>query len=187
MRISLSLSRSLCVLVWQKINSTQSRMKCVAVVLEYQTTTVALLLFVTFGLTHSPKWIALVCVGSGFFSSSSLSGFYDTIDIKAIKFVRWDKYCEAFGRIACYIAIIMCAYVNIANTKRTESMVFFLFFAAVRPLRWVQSSQHDVAWIRMMAPTCRQPGMKSRMRQWNGGKTNYAPSTRVDWIAFEWI
>lgn len=60
-----------------------------------------------------------------FFSSFSLSGFYDTIDIKAIKFVRWDKYCEAFGRIACYIAIIMCAYVNIANTKRTESMDFF--------------------------------------------------------------
>lgn len=125
---------------------------------------------------------------SGFFSSFSLSGFYDTIDIKAIKFVRWDKYCEAFGRIACYIAIIMCAYGNIANTKRTESMDFlFLFLATVRPLRWVQSSQHDVAWIRMMAPTCRQPGMKSRMRHWNGGKTNYAPSTRVDWIAFEWI
>lgn len=51
--------------------------------------------------------------GSLVYFSLFLSGFYDTFDNKAIKFLfGGNKYYEAFGGIACFIAIIICAYVN---------------------------------------------------------------------------
>lgn len=85
-------------------------------------TDVAFGAFVTLNLSiHQNEWLWFVFVFP--------CGFYDTFDNKAIKLVSWDKYCKAFGGIACFVVIIMCAYVSRKqkNIKLKDFVFFFLY------------------------------------------------------------
>lgn len=91
-----------------------------------------------FELNHTSKWIALVVFFLLLLTPNELHSIFDN---EAIKFLLWDKYCKAFGGIACSIAIIMCAYVDGKKNHRLEG-----FFS----LLWIKSSQYDGTWNKLM-------------------------------------